>query len=494
MPRVTLRWSALPSRERRKSPIPSPPCSRGAGARRRGGGTCSIGERRSGSGCAGSGPGHAAGQDLVRALRVGPLAVLRPQRRGSRRRVHVGRRVHARRRPEQPRVHDRRRDALLRQQRHRRLADTHRREQRLDVVQIGRRVGRHGRAQLLRVARRERPQRVLDPQAELREHLLGQVGRLLGHEEHADALGADQPHGALERVQERVGRLVEQQVRLVEEHDELRRRQVARLRERLEQLGDQPHQGGRPQRRLVLHGRELDARDDAAAVGRDRHQVGDVELRLAEELGPAAGLEPHERAQQHADGGRGEPADALELGLARVGVQEGEQRAQVAEVQQWQALPVGVVVHEREARLLRLVRTEHLGQQLRAEVGHGRPDRHARSDPAEREELHRERLRRERQPEVCHPLLAGAAGLGRYRQSGHIALDVGDEHGHAGARELLGDHLQRLGLAGSCRAGHEPVPVHGGERDLHRRLPHELAVVDPAPEVDRGALGCVRGS
>ena len=104
-------------------------------------------------------------------------------------------------------------------------------------------------------------------------------------------------------------------------------------------------------------------------------QVGDVELRLAEELRPAAGLEAEERAQEHADGRRRQPADALELGLAGVGVEVHQQRAQVGQVEQRQALGVGVVEDEREAGLLRLVRPEHLGQQLRAEVAHRRADR-----------------------------------------------------------------------------------------------------------------------
>ena len=432
------------------------------------------------------------GEDLARALRVRPLAVARPQRRRLGARVDVSDRVHRRRRPEHARVHDRRRDALLGQQRHRGLARADGREQRLDVVELRPRVGRDRRAQLLRVARRERAQRVLDAQAELGEHRLGQVGRLLRDEEHADALRADQPHRALERVEERLGGVVEQQVRLVEEDDELRLGQVARLGQRLEQLGDQPHQRGRPQRRLLLHGGELDARDDPAAVGREPHQVRHVELRLAEELGAAAGLEPDERAQQHADRRGGEPADPLELGLAGVGVQEREQRAQVAEVEQRQALGVGVVEDEREARLLRLVRAEHLREQLRAEVAHGRADRHARAEAAERQELDRERLGRERQPEVRHPLLARAAGGGRRREAGDVALHVGHEHRHALARELLGDELQRLRLAGARRAGHEPVPVHRRERDRHAGVAVQRALVDAAPEVDRGALRRVR--
>ena len=89
---------------------------------------------------------------------------------------------------------------------------------------------------------------------------------------------------------------------------------------------------------LVLDGGQLEARDHAAAVGRHPQEVGDVELRLAEELGAAAVLEADERPQQHAHGRRREAADAGQLRLAGLGVEEGEQGAQVAEVEQRQAL------------------------------------------------------------------------------------------------------------------------------------------------------------
>jgi hypothetical protein len=99
-------------------------------------------------------------------------------------------------------------------------------------------------------------------------------------------------------------------------------------------------------------------RHDAAPVGRRAHEVGDVEPRLAEELRPAVRLEADERAQQDADGLAGQAADALELGLGRVRVEEGEQRTKVREVDERQALGVGVVKHEPAARLLGLVRAE----------------------------------------------------------------------------------------------------------------------------------------
>ena len=73
-------------------------------------------------------------------------------------------------------------------------------------------------------------------------------------------------------------------MRLVEEEDEPRLVAIADLRKLLEELGDEPHEHGRPEARLVLHRRELEAGDDSAPVGSGAKEVGDVELRLTEEL------------------------------------------------------------------------------------------------------------------------------------------------------------------------------------------------------------------
>ena len=88
---------------------------------------------------------------------------------------------------------------------------------------------------------------------------------------------------------------------------------VSDLGKALEELGDEPHEHGRPQAGPVLHGRQLEAGDDAAPVGGGAQEIGDVELGLAEELGAPARLERDERAQEHADRLRGEAADPLQL-------------------------------------------------------------------------------------------------------------------------------------------------------------------------------------
>ena len=83
---------------------------------------------------------------------------------------------------------------------------------------------------------------MLNAIAELRQDGLRHVERVLRDEVDADALRADQPHDLLDRVEQRLRRVVEEKVRLVEEEDQLRLVEIAHLRQVLEQLGQHPQQ------------------------------------------------------------------------------------------------------------------------------------------------------------------------------------------------------------------------------------------------------------
>ena len=102
----------------------------------------------------------------------------------------------------------------------------------------------------------------------------GMSCRVLRHEVDADALRAHELHHLLDLVDQRLGRVLEQEVRLVEEEHELWLVGIADLGQVLEELREQPEQEGRvePRARHQLVGGEH--RDDAAAVGRRPHQVG----------------------------------------------------------------------------------------------------------------------------------------------------------------------------------------------------------------------------
>ena len=88
-----------------------------------------------------------------------------------------------------------------------------------------------------------------------------------GDEVDADALRADQADDLLDLLEERLRRVVEEEMGLVEEEDQLRLLGIADLGQVLEQLREQPEEEGRVEARR-LH--QLDGGedvDDAAAVG-----------------------------------------------------------------------------------------------------------------------------------------------------------------------------------------------------------------------------------
>ena len=167
--------------------------------------------------------GHARLEQLRGALAVDALGVARPQGRGrdDRRALLRRERGHPRRRRIEPGGRHRGRHAPRVEHRDGRLPHPQRRQRLRQVgVVLGGREGLDGRLQRAGVLRGERPHRVLHAVAELREHLVRDVGGELGDEEDADALGPDQPHGLGHRLEELLGGAVEQQVRLVEEEDQ----------------------------------------------------------------------------------------------------------------------------------------------------------------------------------------------------------------------------------------------------------------------------------
>ena len=183
-----------------------------------------------------------------------------------------------------------------------------------------------------------------------------------------------------------------------------------------------------------------------SGVVRSRSAI--VELGLAEELGAAAVLELDELAQQHADVADDSPPMPSSSALPASLVEEREQRAQVGRGRA--AAGPSRRRSGRRARGLLCVSfaLEHLGQQLRAEVGDRGAHRDARARcrratgtrPGSRAARTRDRARPSR-------FAAGPPGSAGRRQPGEVALHVGGEHRHAGRRELLGQELQGLRLA-----------------------------------------------
>ena len=94
------------------------------------------------------------------------------------------------------------------------------------------------------IARSEGAQCVLDPVAELACDLFRDVDRVLGDEIDAHALGADQPDNLLHLVEQRLRRVLEQQMRFVEKEHQLGLVRIAHFGQRFEQFRQQPQQEG----------------------------------------------------------------------------------------------------------------------------------------------------------------------------------------------------------------------------------------------------------
>ena len=154
---------------------------------------------------------------------------------------------------------------------------------------------------------------------------------------------------------------------------------------------------------------------------------------------------------------------------------------------------VGPVEDQAERGRLHVVQPQGLTEQHRAEARHGGPQLGALAVAAEGHELdgHPGRLPVGR-TDVGGALGAAIACLSGHGDAGQVALDVGEQHRHAGRRELLGDELQRLGLAGAGRAGDEAVPIHHRERQAYLRVGDGGPVDHDRAERDRRAVARVR--
>ncbi len=330
------------------------------------------------------------------------------------------------------------------------------------------RVGAHGGGRGLDgllVARGEGAQRVLHAVAQLGQHAVGNVQRVLGDKVHPHALGTHQAHHQLDAFEEHLGRVVEQQVGLVEEEDQLGLVGVADFGQLLEQLGQHPQQEGGVQARRVhqLVGRQ-DV-DHAVAPGVGLHQVFDVEHGLAEELVAAFALDLQQAAL---DGAHAGGADVAVFGGELLGVVAHmlEHGAQVLEVQQQHAAVVGDLEDDVQHAHLRVVQVQHAAQQQRAHVGHGGAHRVALL--AEHVPQGRGAGRGGGQGDAAvlqrgGQLVADAAGLADAAQ---VALDVGHEHRHARLGKAFGHLLQGDRLARARCTGDQAVAVGQAGEDV----------------------------
>ncbi len=200
-----------------------------------------------------------------------------------------------------------------------------------------------------------------------------------------------------------------------------------------------------------------------------------VERRLAEEF-RAALVFQHQQLTLHRTDGRRRHVAVFLADLLGVLGEIGQQLAQVLEIDQPLILGIGraeFVVGEAERDIddafLHVVEIEHARQQQRSHLEHGGADRMALL--AEQvPEHHGKLVGLVFDADIGRPLDQEILRLAGRGDAGQIALDIGGEHRHAGARKSFRHHLQRHGLAGAGRAGHQAVPVGELERKIFRLL------------------------
>ena len=239
-----------------------------------------------------------------------------------------------------------------------RLADAQRRQVAREVVELGLGVGAHRLRQRLLVIR------VKARNACWMRAPTGRAPRwarrwAAGCRRTPRPLGPDQLHGLFHLLQERLGGIGEQQVRLVEEEHQLRLVDVADLRQVGEQVGQHPHQEGGEHHRASRLVTQFQQRDDTAALSVDPQQIRGVDLRLTEERVTALGLEIDQCAQDHPGRLRRHPADRLELLLALIAGEMGDHRPKIPGPAA-AALLVGPVEDQAEGGLLGCVEPQNL--------------------------------------------------------------------------------------------------------------------------------------
>jgi hypothetical protein len=228
----------------------------------------------------------------------------------------------------------------------------------------------------LLIARGEGAQRMLHAVAELAQHAVGDIERVLRDEVDADTLGADQAYHLFHFFQQRGRRFVEQQVGFVEEEHQLGLVQIAGFRQLLEQFGQQPEQEGGVQARRVHQLFAGEDVDDAVGPGIGLHQVGDIQHRLTEKVFAALLLDLQQAALNGADR-RGGNVAVFGLEFGRMLADMLHHGAQILQIEQQQALVVGDLEHQLQHAGLGVVQIEQAAEQQRAHIRDGRAHRMA---------------------------------------------------------------------------------------------------------------------
>ena len=216
---------------------------------------------------------------------------------------------------------------------------------------------------------------MLDAVAELTEHAVGDVQRVLADEIHAHAFGANQAHHLLDLLHQRGGGVVEHQMRFVEKQHQLGQRQIAAFRQHFKEFGQKPQHKGAVQARRADQFFGVQYIDHAAAaVG--LQPVGQIEFGFAEKALGAFALKLQQLALDGADAGGGNIAVAFAVfgGMLRHILQHA---AQVFQIDQVPAFVVGHFENDIEQPFLGVVQIHQPRQEHRPHLRHAHAHRNA---------------------------------------------------------------------------------------------------------------------
>ena len=145
-------------------------------------------------------------------------------------------------------------------------------------------IGLCGQFQVFAIPRGKGAQRVLDAIAKLSQNILWNVARALGDEIDANPLGADQPRHLFHLVDQGLGRVVKQQMRLIKEEHQPGLVRIAHLGQFFKQLAQQPQQEGGiklGRRHQFVRGKDIDHAAPGAVLS---HQIAQRQRRLTKQI------------------------------------------------------------------------------------------------------------------------------------------------------------------------------------------------------------------
>ena len=297
--------------------------------------------------------------------------------------------------------------------------------------------------------------------AQLAQNILWHVSRVLRDEINADPFGPDQTRDLFDLINQGLGRVIKQQMRLIKEEHELGFIRVADLGQFFEQFRKQPQQERRIEARAVHQLIRRQKVDLPTTVGRHLHHVHQVQGRFAKERRCTL-IFQHQQLPLDRTDRRRRDVPIAQCNLARVFTDPKQHGLQVFEVQEREALFVGDAEHDVQNALLDVGQFQHPRQQQGPHFGNGGAHRVALV-AVEVPEGHWKFVVLQVKPDGRCPLHERIVEFElrrtSRRQPRQIALNIRKEHRNARSRKPLGQNLQRHRLTRARRTSDQAVTV-----------------------------------